>query len=296
MHDRLGARSEVFLSKTRREERIFTLKGRLTVHRYDRETGRLLGTHAADNTIQNKDAIIELLTGTRAISQRFGTGASGTGTAWLWIRDGSAATTKNISSPTSVAEVTASNSNGTRVRWVFQDNTTDTYDATRASLANGDPTVGGNWLISDITATGLGTKPSTENWHYYYEIELYSSDTDIKAAGTAKLMRLISGNVGYVAVFLTSGNTTMQPLDGSLANVGSAITASSLASPTTTSLEWTFVSADGSNNGAWANTRVQLAGTTTDTIREGGCKQDGTSCGTKASGEEWTYKWRFTLS
>jgi hypothetical protein len=296
MNDKLGLGSSVFLERTRLEERIYKIKGRLTVRRYDRESGELLGEHSADNTIQNHASIITLLTGTLGIGDRFGTGASGTGTSWLWIRNSGGSTTKNITSPTSIAEVTAANSNGARVRWVFQDNTADTYAADRTSLANGDPGVGGRWLISDITSTGLGTKPTSENWHYYYEIELYSSDSDIKAAGTAKLMRIISGNVGYVAVFVTSGNTTMQPLDSGLSAVGSAITASSLSSPTTTSLEFTFVSADGSNNGTWANTRVQMAGTTTDTIREGGCKQDGTSCGTKASGEAWTYKWRFTIS
>jgi hypothetical protein len=54
-------------------------------------------------------------------------------------------------------------------------------------------------------------------------------------------------------------------------------------------------------NVAWTATAIEFSssatpGTSLTQIRQGGCRQDGTSCGTKANGEEWTYTWRYTLS
>lgn len=64
---------------------------------------------------------------------------------------------------------------------------------------------------------------------------------------------------------------------------------------------WTVV--DGTFNGVWAKTMVGK-GTTfanadvtaTGRIRFGGCKTDGTSCGTKVAGEEYEYTYVLTLA
>jgi hypothetical protein len=298
MREGMSVRSTVGVGKMRTREIPVAIRGAITRERYarlpDGSCGELLGVDTVENTIHNKDKIMEVLLGITdshfSQTQAYLVMSSTQGGGGTFVKAGANA----------LVTATAANANGANYEWKFEDNTINTYSANWGRLYNGNPSVFDGtedglqaWYISEVNPA-FGNKPATENWHYRYQLEFYSSDSDIKVGGMTRLHQILQGDT---SAHLTAANARLQPKDGSNNSVGAVITASSRTQPTTTSVEFTFVSADGANNGTWANTQVYhvAAGIGNATLREGGCKQDSTSCGTKAGGEEWTYRWRLSI-
>lgn len=297
--------SQVELHKRARYERNILIRGMITRERYERledgSSGALIASDTANNTIVNIDRIINLIT-----SSGTGAGAHFSMThATLLLYQGSGGTNRTAkfvgTSNNSPFSVTAVNANGARLRWEFWDESTNSYAANYARLYNGDPdTLQSAEDETDAihiseTNPAFGTKPSNENWRYHYEIEFYSTDTDLQSSGHLRMLQAIAG---ISSNHFNASNLRLQPKGSGGTNVGTPITASNVTRGTNY-FEATFVSGDGDNVGEWLSTVIEHnrpSGGGWVTVRNGACRQGGTSCGTKASGEEWTYVWRYTLS
>jgi hypothetical protein len=183
--------------------------------------------------------------------------------------------------------------------WQWDDDSTATYDPNYAELwvgmwNEGLPTFEYEFCHIDISAAG--SKPSNKNWHYQIILELYSTDTDLTTAG---LNRMIEIMVGGSTDYFTGANTKLRPMsDGSteLSGTDQAADANPTVNTTDNEISWTWTVADGDFEGTWARTRVKHAAPSSFNVRDGGCKTDGSSCGVKASGEEWEYTWVFSIA
>ena len=287
------------LRKRGRSDRKVRAIGRLIFEEYQRlpdgSCGQLTRRKEIDNTILSFTTLIQLVAGTSDAHLS----ASFTGIRFS-STSGGATVYSDVGVDAGPSVVAAVNTDGRRVRWSFHDDTATARTGLNwAELWNGDPATptgsaedGGNAVAISRVNCALGDKPTDKNWRYHYEIELYSADADIETRLNSSWMDLITG---AIANHLTTANVRIQPKDGANAAVGAAILAGS-RSVGSNYLEFVFTSADGGNNGAWANVAVQNNTGTWGDMRYGGCKQDGSSCGTKAAGEEWTWTWRYTLS
>lgn len=277
------------LQKSRRWNTTIRAKGEITRTRYrrlpDGSSGEDLGRDVRRNEITNISLLIQLVAGTSAAHLS-------NGSAGLRFRSSDeGSVVHDYTSGTVAINPSPDNpSNGSRIRCSWEDNTaTARNDLDWAELYNGTP--GSASEIAEANPN-FGNKPTSENWHYTWDIELYSDDGDIETQLHSTWLQLI---IGASAAHYTTSTVRLQPRSSAPADVGTPILAGS-RSVGASYLEFEFVSADGGNNGEWRNTRVQHNNGSWVTIRDGGCKQDGTTCGTKAGGEEWTYTWRYTLA
>lgn len=185
--------------------------------------------------------------------------------------------------------------------WEWHDDSTNVYtDATYLHFFYRDPTGVGSgnpeYRVAYV-AINAGTKPSDENWHYQFFLELYSTDTDFTSAGFGVLLDLYNGNQ---TLYLTTTGIRLHPTTGagSGTEVGSALTPD--ANPTVDTVNnkitWVWTVADGTSNGTWGGTKIKIGTSFNTNLRWGGCKTDGTSCGTKAAGEEWEYTYELSIS
>lgn len=291
--DTARGRQRMALRKGRRENRIGHAIGTITLHRRSRETGELLGVVRRQNAIVAMDRLMELVAGTSD-------GHLDTAHTSLRFTDTSGGTPvyDHVGAdvgPTSAAPTNSGN--GYRLRWEFNDETaTARSNLEWAELWNSDPAdqidgAAGGEMGEAITRTncGFGDKPATENWYYSYEIEFYSSDGDIETQLHQDFLHLI---IGSSSDHFTTATVGLQPRTSADADVGSEISAGG-RSVGSNYLEFSFTSADGQNNGAWDKAAIRHSSAD---VRVGGAKQDGSGAGTKSSGEEWSYTWRYTLS
>jgi hypothetical protein len=188
--------------------------------------------------------------------------------------------------------------------WEWWDISANTYsNANWMHMMYGDPTVDltmpmdGEYVFSSVEISA-GNKPNDENWLYRYTLELYSSDTDFTDAGLTHLMNLF---VGFSALHLTSAGIRLRPTTG--AGSGSELSGSDATpdgNPTVDTgdddITWVWTIADGTFNGTWAGTKIKVGTSFSTDLRWGGCKTDGTSCGTKSSGEEWEYTYIISVA
>lgn len=199
--------------------------------------------------------------------------------------------------PTSGATTKSSPSQATL--WEWHDDSTDVYaNATYLHFWYKDPegSSGDEYHVSSVNISA-GLKPSDENWHYQFFMELYSTDSDFVEAGLAVLLDLYNGNqTGY----LQTTGIRLRPTTGagSGSDVGSDLTPD--ANPTVNTsgntITWVWTVADGVSNGVWAGTKIKVGTSFAALLRWGGCKTDGSSCGTKANGEEWEYTYEISLT
>jgi hypothetical protein len=186
--------------------------------------------------------------------------------------------------------------------WEWWDISANTYvNANWMHVTYGDPTalggIEGEYAFSAVEISA-GNKPNDENWLYRYTLELYSSDTDFTDAGLLNLMNLFTGDL---ATHLTSAGIRLRPTSG--AGSGSELSGSDATPDSNPSVDtgddditWVWTIADGTFNGTWAGTKIKIGSTFTTDLRWGGCKTDGTSCGTKSSGEEWEYTYIISVA
>jgi len=183
--------------------------------------------------------------------------------------------------------------------WEWHDDSIDVYGpATYLHFWYKDPegSIGDEYNVASVTISA-GTKPSDENWHYQFFLELYSTDTDFTSSGLAVLLDLYNGNQ---TVFLDATGIKLQPTTGagSGTDVGTALLPDGAPTVDTgaNDITWVWTVADGTSNGVWGGTQIQVGSSFSTNLRWGGCKTDGTSCGTKAAGEEWEYTYVISVA
>jgi len=190
--------------------------------------------------------------------------------------------------------ISATQPNGSRMEWQWEDNTTSQYTFRKGKMYNGTPGDAGTTQFNSVSLGSDTTKSSDENWTFKMQVELFSSDADIQSGGTQRMMQLMSGQS---ASHWTQGDAILVPKAADGTELGSQTADSGFPAADggadLIAVEWT--SPAGENLGDWDETEVRMGGTTTVVLRNGGCQQDGSSCGTKQSGDTWTYRYEFRL-
>lgn len=313
---RMQGRERIGLRKRARRTVDLRAVGILSVEAVHRATGRR-GEAREKNTILSLETLIELVaagtTNRNPLSQAnaqivIRDTDSDSGTV-IYSKGGPPNGADQLSSPA------ATFTDGSRRQWRFDEKTADAYqNLNYAELWNGDheDTGLGNgsvWLavtrvpcaqaIKDaIDAAGgpgaLGEKPSDYNLIFRYEIELYSLNTKIEAAlNNSWMLNIVGGGSLW-----TADNLRMMPQTSAGVDVGTAKDATSRTFDDD-SITAVFDSAAGENTGGeWANVKLEHLNPSAawETVRSGGCRSDGGTCGEKGANDEWTYEWTYTLS
>jgi hypothetical protein len=186
--------------------------------------------------------------------------------------------------------------------YTWQDHTASSYTITQVQIYNGAPADLEKTRLS-YASPGWPTKLGGENWTFTYTLKLAptGAPTPVSISGQTgrnQLIRLIADTYFGAANPWHQPTTYLQPLTVSNDPVGAAIQCA-VSWPTTTasSVTWRFISATGSNNiGEWRNTRIYNSNHPSDYLRQGGCRTDGTTCGTKTIDDQFTYTYTLTLS
>jgi len=190
--------------------------------------------------------------------------------------------------------ISATQTNGSRMEWQWEDNTTSQYTFRKGKMYNGTPGDAGTTQFNSVSLSSDTTKSSDENWTFKMQVELFSSDTDIQSSGTQRMMQLMSGQSSSHWV---QSDAILVPKAADGTELGTRTADSGFPAADggadLIAVEWT--SPAGEDLGDWDETEVRMGGTTTVVLRDGGCQQDGTSCGTKQSGDTWTYRYEFRL-
>ncbi len=298
-----GLRERMFVRKRFRSKRTFQLKvrGQARVSKYRKDTGELIEhTPWVKNTIEagGFDKFLRALKndftghGTlNSVDASVAIATTAPPSAYVFTQVGTSA------GPTSGATTKGAPTQATL--WQWNDDSVNTYiNADWLHFWYQDPNggVGDEYRVAYVNIAA-GTKPPDENWHYQFFLELYSTDTDFDAAGLAILLDLYNGNQ---TVYLTTTGIRLLPTvgAGSGADVGVALTpdANPVVDIAANTITWIWTVADGTSNGTWGGTKIKIGTGLTTNLRWGGCKTDGSSCGTKAAGEEWEYTYEITIS
>lgn len=149
-------------------------RGKLSLKRFDRETGALLGEGEKSNTIVNLPFLVDLIQGV-------GTFHMGPATD-LQIRNSSGTIQKTIPS-VSQGPLPAS---GGSTTYIWADNSTDSYPADDCRVRS----AGSNVAIID--PTGFGTKPSGQNWEYAWTFSIQGQG--FQTAGLNRMVDCIANN------------------------------------------------------------------------------------------------------
>lgn len=185
--------------------------------------------------------------------------------------------------------------------WEWHDDTNESYTFRKLAFWNEDPATGIKFSTFAFAADEL--KPSTERWHYIYNLELYSTDADFAGGGFLRMLDVFSGN--QTTNPFTAANVYLRPVNSANAELSKNATegavdqaaGSRTVDTAANKITWVWTVLDGNYNGEWAKTKVKHNnGALKQDLRFGGCKTDGTSCGTKAGGEEWEYTYEFSIA
>lgn len=285
----LEARERIGLVKKRHRRVEMKVLNEIIVERRT-PSGEWVEEARASNSVLGGgiDLFLDLLTGA---SSAFYDGGS-----YLRLTDGAGGTITTFGPADSGPQnATATNTPGHRREWIFEDVSSSSYSWNNAQFFNDDPGAGGT-QFNDFAFGSQQSKGTNEPIRFRVQVEIYSTNTNFTDAGMQRAVQRLSGELG--APF-DGNNVTVQPEDGGGSPVGSEVAAD--GAPTVDKgadeVQWAFTSPNGSNEGEWATTRIihDSSGSTID-VRDGPCADDGTSCGTKGTGEEWTYKWTFGFS
>lgn len=185
--------------------------------------------------------------------------------------------------------------------WEFHDDSIATYNPDFLEFWYGAWDAGApSYEFCHIDISAAGAKPNNKNWHYHVILELYSTDVDLTNDCFTNMLLLFSGAAGINHMDAT--HVFFRPMSGSTTEIaGSDLAADGAPTVDTANdeLVFTFTVPDGTFNGTWTHSRVKhhMSGASTKiNMRSGGCKTDGSSCGTKSAGEEWQYTWAFAIS
>lgn len=181
-----------------------------------------------------------------------------------------------------------------RRRWEWHDESTDEYSFQQIAMYQMDPDSGTGTPVqfNQFDFGSSQDKPSDENWHIVIEVEFSSTNSNFSDGGMQRLAMVMSAEVSSP---FDETNVTIIPVAGD-GTQGSEISMDSAPSvdKSNNNITMEFTSVDGNNEQEWDTVQViHDHGGADVTVRDGGCKDDGSSCGTKASAEEWT--WRHIL-
>ena len=252
------------------------VSGVMTLRRYDRETGRFLGEKRKNNAVTAAGLTLLLNLWTNNSSVHVSQA-----NATILIYNSADAHQRTFSGATSGPDHTVSQN----VDWVWEDNTVDVYEADDIHVSNGA-------TVFSVTDTNFGTKPSSENWHYTYTLNLTSIDGNINSTGLDYLLRTVSGNSSAHFNNLASSITVR---DGSnnieFTEIGCDAGYPSISGGTAT-FRWVIPAPGGIVSHVWNTVEVFVDyGPPRVTIRSGGPSQ-----GTQASNAEWVFTYTFTLA
>lgn len=297
----MGVGERIFLRKKARRTINMKARGQARVSKYKKDGTLVEHTPWVKNTIESEgfDKFLRMLVGDtnnhsalNATDATVGISAtSAPGPAWKFKQEGT--------DYGPVDRTATKSAPAAAVMWEWHDDSTDVYlDANWLHFYYRDPEVTDNdsYRVAYVQIDA-GTKPSDENWHYQFFLELYSTDTDFTSSGFSVLLDLYNGDRTQ---FLDTTGIRLHPTTGagSGTEVGSALTpdADPTVNTTTDKITWVWTVADGVSNGVWGGTKVKIGTNFITNLRWGGCKTDGTSCGTKAGGEEWEYTYELSIS
>lgn len=302
----LGVGERHWIKKKRTIPRQAFVQTSTELHRYCRETGELLGVSDRKfNTLQaaGLDEMLALIVGTSSKhldASNAGVAVSASGGAYtgpnVFLQTGTDAGPINSGTPNrgSPSDV---------FLWEFHDiSATQRLTQNTLEFWYGTPTDTPTTEVHISTITvSEGTKPTTENWIWRVYMEIYSTDSDFTDGGLADLLERIAGVSNLHA---DATNFWMRPFTSSDTGLGASGQNPDGAPTVDTganSITWVWTVAAGNYEGEWAKVEVSFSisaatySGTTD-LRYGGCKTDGTSCGTKGPGEEWEWTYVLTLA
>lgn len=284
----VGGRSSVTQRLNRRQRREMEVEGRYRVTRYDRETGKRLGsTGWRKNTIQaaGKQLLLDLWIGDSAAHY---TNAS----AELKLYNSSDAL-----QATFTGADTGYPDHGTsgQVTWQWSDISTDQYAADRVTFSNGTT------VFSDVGTTGWGSKPDTENWIYEYQLSITTSDSNLSLADSSAegLDHILHCMTGDSADHFNQASAAIQVESDQSGTVlgtdtGGCDSGYPSRSGTTVTFQWTV--AAGVLTGTWELVIVYGNFATDVTLRDEGTPAVYDQFGSKASNAEWVYTYEFSIS
>lgn len=302
----MGVGERMWIKKKRRRKIDLRVRTSAVLERYDRASGALL--ERSDRKLNTLDAdgldlFLQLIVGTSTrhldatnativINDSGGVYTGGN----VFLQKGTDAGPTNAGTPLNSAPVAI-------YLWEFQDVSAATrFNQNTLEFWYEDPNAepGTEIKISEIDVSE-GTKPSTENWHWQLYMEIYSTDTDFTSAGLADLLELIAGDR---TVHMDGSNTWLRPFtsaDSGLDSSGQLPDGEPTVDLGDNTITFVWTVTDGDFEGAWDKTEISLSvsdGVYSGTVdlRYGGCKNDGSGCGTKGSGEEWEYTYELTLA
>lgn len=281
------------------QQTVIQARNRLRVRKFCRNTGRLKEeTPWVHNTMDvgGIDHLLELMGGTHgehldAADTWIGVGNANPIIGFLWTRNPADAGP----TPTSDTHPDPSWS----MLWQFEDNSaTARSNLNFAELHFLDPegAAGNQQRINNINGA-WGNKPTDENWHWQMILEFYSTNAKFQATGLLRLLDLITGNS---ATHIDTSDAWFRPFTSADSGLGATgeNPISSVVTIGTDRIIVTFEAGPTEYNGAWDKVEVGIGNTygSLVRIRYGGCRADGSACGTKVSGETWTYIWELVLA
>jgi hypothetical protein len=293
MIDKMALNEQTGIVRERSGERLLDLRlvGEWEIQRTSRETGELLEPLRGFNTI-DPDFIamfVGYVAGTSSKADAFR--PFDLDNTRLYI------TATGSGVPTEPLAFSLNNPLTGELTYTWQDHTASSYTVTAVAIWNGAPLDLEKTRLS-YASPGWPAKLSSENWTYVYTLKLEGPAAINDQTGRNRLIRLIGDTHFGTQYPWTQASTYLQPLTVGNDPVGSAIQCAATW-PTTTanSVAWRFISATGSNNiGEWRNTRIYNSNHASDYLRQGGCRTDGTTCGTKTIDDQFTYTYTLTLS
>lgn len=260
---------------------IKSLKGIWTLEKYDRETGELVERKQKSNAITSagRTEFLRLITGLSA--------AHYDNTSDLIIYDSDGGTQTRLLGGTQAGYPLLSTDDplyaGT-MSWRFADETANTYDANHVEFSNGS-------VVFSESTPNWGTKPTTQNWYYTYNLNIASTDAFVEEGDLAQLLQLF---VGAISSHFNQANTSLRIYSNGTTVLGTFTDPMDAGYPavsgSTATFQWTVPA--GTLTGSWETVEVYESGLGSVLRGNPASETDGL---TKQSTATWTVQFALTI-
>jgi hypothetical protein len=288
----LGISENIRLKKRGRKEYTISLRGRLETRVVDRTTGKVKHYQNTWNDLQAGAIEYFVRAITNPAAEKADAPVVILGSKTFEIAD------------LTVFGATPSNSPGAALGWEFTDNTNDSFSWSHMDFWTGETLAPESIHFSRVTHTtaeppGNLTGPLSKGVNDIltgtFYLELYASaSSGITPQGMSHLLALFINNVTPGEAHITSSTQRLRPANNSGTEIGDTDIPPRASGGFTVdeiegSITMIFDVGTSENNVTWDWSKLKNTQATNNPLRNGWCRQNGTSCGTKSSDETWEY-------